>query len=90
VRLPRNWEVGGRMMLQSGTPLTTLTGYNEGRTGWQFRADLRVDKRVVYNRWLFDFYVDIVNATVSPESGGLVGANEFRYVLPSVGVRAVL
>jgi hypothetical protein len=32
----------------------------------------------------------VVNTTVSPESGGLVGSGAFRYVLPTVGFRAVL
>lgn len=90
VRLPRNWELGGRLLLQSGTPVTTLFGYNAGRSDWQFRVDLRVDKRAIWNRWLLDFYVDIVNAAVSPESGGLVGSRAVRYVLPTVGLRAVL
>jgi hypothetical protein len=90
VRLPRNWEIGGRVLLQSGTPVTTIYGYNATRTDWQFRADLRVDKRAIWNSWLLDFYVDIVNATVSPESGGLLGSGAMRYVLPTVGFRAVL
>ncbi len=90
VRLPRNWEIGGRLMLQSGTPLTTIYGYNASRSDWQFRADLRVDKRAVWNRWLLDFYVDIINSTVAAESGGLAGSNALRYVVPTIGLRAVL
>ena len=35
--------------------------------------DLRIDKRAVWNKWLLDFYVDILNSTVAPESGGIVG-----------------
>ena len=90
VRLPRNWEIGVRVLLQSGTPVTTVYGYNAGRTGWQFRADLRVDKRVVWNDWMLDFYVDIINSTVAEESGGLVGGSAIRYVIPTIGLRAVL
>lgn len=90
LRLPRNWEFGVRMLLQSGTPLTTIHGYNAGRTPWQFRADLRIDKRAIWNRWMLDFYVDIINTTVDQETGGLVGSSGFRYVLPTVGFRAVL
>jgi hypothetical protein len=90
LRLPRNWEIGGRLLLQSGTPLTTIHGYNAGRSDWQFRADMRVDKRAVWNTWLLDFYVDIINASVSEESGGIVGGSAIRYVLPTVGLRAVL
>jgi TonB family protein len=90
VRLPRNWEVGGRALYQSGTPLATVFGYNAGRSGPQFRFDLRVDKRAVWNRWLLDFYIDVVNATAAEESGGLLGSQPVRYVIPTIGLRAVL
>ncbi len=90
IRLPRNWEIGGRLLLQSGTPLNTIQGTNAGRADWQFRADLRVDKRAVWNSWLLDFYVDIVNATVSEESGGVSGGSGYRYVLPTIGLRGGL
>src|SRR5205814_1872440 len=73
LRLPRNWEFGTRVLLQSGTPLTTIFGHNVSRSDGQFRLDLRVDKRAVWNGWLLDFYVDVINSTVSAESGGLVG-----------------
>ncbi|MFN7134889.1 MAG: TonB-dependent receptor plug domain-containing protein, partial [Myxococcales bacterium] len=90
IRLPRNWELGGRVLLQSGTPLTTIFGYNESRSDGQFRFDLRIDKRAVWKSWMLDFYVDIVNATVSRESGGLVGGQPIRYIVPTIGFRAVL
>ena len=90
VKLPRNWEFGARLLLQSGTPVTTIHGYNDGRTPWEFRADLRIDKRAVWNTWLLDFYVDIVNTTLAEETGGLIGSNSIRYVLPTIGFRAVL
>ncbi len=90
IRLPRNWEIGGRLLLQSGTPLTTLYGYNDARSDGQFRFDLRIDKRAVWNSWLLDFYIDIVNATVARESGGALQGQPIRYILPTVGFRAVL
>jgi TonB family protein len=90
VRLPRNWEVGGRVLLQSGTPLTTIFGSNVARSDGQFRLDLRIDKRAVWKSWLLDFYVDIINSTVAEESGGLVGGAPIRYLIPTVGFRGVL
>jgi TonB family protein len=90
LRLPRNWEFGTRILYQSGTPLTTIFGSNATRSADQFRVDLRLDKRAVWNRWLLDFYVDIVNTTVAAESGGLVGASSIRYVLPTIGLRGTL
>ena len=89
-RLPRNWEVGARVLYQTGTPLTTVFGTNVARSDAQFRVDLRLDKRAVWNRWLLDFYVDIINTTVAAESGGLVGGDAFRYIVPTLGFRAVL
>lgn len=90
LHLPRNWEVGGRLLFQTGTPLTTMYAYNAGRSGPQLRLDVRIDKRAVWNEWLLDFYVDVVNAIVGEESGGLVGGAPIRYVVPTVGFRAVL
>lgn len=90
LKLPRNWEIGGRMLLQTGTPITTIFGYNSGRTDPQMRVDLRIDKRAVWDKWLLDFYIDVINVVVAAESGGLVGSDAFRYVLPTIGFRAVL
>jgi hypothetical protein len=39
---------------------------------------------------MLDFYVDIINATVAEESGGVLGSMSFRYVLPTIGFRVVL
>jgi TonB family protein len=90
IRLPRNWEFGTRVLYQTGTPLTDPFGAVVARADSQFRVDLRIDKRAVWNRWLLDFYVDIINTTVAAESGGLVGADSIRYIIPTIGVRGVL
>jgi TonB family protein len=90
VRLPRNWEIGGRMLLQTGTPLTTIFGHNITRSDGQFRFDLRVDKRAVWNSWLLDFYVDVINSTVAEDTGGLIGGSNIRYIIPTIGLRGVL
>lgn len=90
LKLPRNWEIGGRVLVQTGTPVTTMFGYNSGRTDPQMRVDLRIDKRAVWDKWLLDFYIDVINVVVAAESGGLVGSDAFRYVLPTIGFRAVL
>ncbi|MBI5507239.1 MAG: TonB-dependent receptor [Deltaproteobacteria bacterium] len=89
VALPRNWEAGLRVLLQSGTPLSTVSGVNTGRSDWQLRFDVRFDKRAVWNEWMLDFYVDVINLTVSPESGGIAGGDAFRYLVPTVGFRGV-
>jgi hypothetical protein len=90
LRLPRNWELGIRALLQTGTPLTTIFGRNVARSEGQFRLDLRLDKRAVWNNWLLDFYVDIINTSVAEESGGLLGGAPIRYIVPTIGLRALL
>ncbi len=86
--LPRNWDLGVRLQYQSGKPTTTTYGYNTARTEGYFRIDMRVDKRAVYNKWLFDFYVDVTNITLFPEE--VVAGSFIRYVLPTVGIRGRL
>jgi len=84
--LPRNWDVGMRLQYQSGKPATTTYGYNTARTNGYMRIDFRVDKRAVYRGWLFDFYVDIINAALLPEE--VTPGTTIRYVLPTAGIRA--
>ena len=83
--LRRNWDVGLRWQYQSGRPATTTSGYNAGRGTGYMRLDLRVDKRVVWRRWLLDFYVDITNVALLPEE--VMPGSAIRYVLPTIGLR---
>ncbi|MBT6178399.1 MAG: TonB-dependent receptor plug domain-containing protein, partial [Deltaproteobacteria bacterium] len=86
-----NWEIGSRLVFQTGTPLSTDNGgVASGRSQPNWRIDLRIDKRIVFNQWLLDFYVEILNVGVTRESGGLLSGNGFRYVLPTLGLKANL
>ena len=87
IPLPRSWEIGGRVQYQSGKPVTTTYGYNTARVDPYLRFDVRVDKRAIWNDWMLDFYVDIANATLYPEE--VAPGSVARYVLPTVGFRAV-
>jgi hypothetical protein len=59
-----------------------------------FQLDLRVDRRFVYDRWVLDAYLELVNATLSRQVVELQQTPQgrrdqgFRIVLPSLGVRA--
>ncbi len=86
--LPRNWDIGVRFQYQSGKPATTTAGFNTARTDGYMRIDVRIDKRAVWNKWLFDFYVDLTNISLLPEE--VSPGNSIRYVLPTVGVRGRL
>ena len=88
IPLPRNWDLGMRVQVQSGRPLTTTSGRATARTDPFVRFDLRIDKRAVWNEWLLDFYIDISNVLLSSEE--VAAGADFKYVLPTVGFRALL
>jgi hypothetical protein len=89
VSLPRNWDIGVRVQVQSGRPFTSSAGFNQGRTDPYVGVSLRVDKRAVWDRWLFDFYIDLINITLTPEQIDARVA-PVRIGVPTVGFRAVL
>jgi TonB family protein len=78
-RLPRNWEVGLRIQYVTGAPYTPVAGsiYHADRDRYEPIAgtqassrlrnyrqfDLRVDKRWIYETWIFNLYLDIQNLT---------------------------
>ena len=88
LRLPRNWDLGVRVQYQSGLPATTTSGYNTARANGYTRVDLRIDKRAIWNKWMLDFYIDILNAALLPEE--VTPGTYIRYVLPTAGIRARL
>jgi TonB family protein len=75
--LPRNWQVGGRFRMGSGllrTPVNnavfnssadrydpTFGGINTDRNPFFHQLDLRIDKRWIYPRWIFNAYLDVQN-----------------------------
>jgi len=87
--LPRNWDVAVRAQLQSGRPIANAAGRVD-RTAPFYRIDIRIDKRAVWNDWLLDFYIDIINATLSTERLDNDPGNSLRYTLPTLGVRVVI
>ncbi len=90
IKLERNWEVGGRLQFQTGRPVTTAEyGYNGERVAPFHRFDLRIDKRAVWNEFLLDFYVEVLNVSLAAEEleATLPGV---PFILPFVGFRAVL
>jgi outer membrane receptor protein involved in Fe transport len=78
-RLPREWIVGTRVRAVSGNPYTPPVGavldadtgryqcipgapYSQRLPGF-FQADARVDKRWVFEKWMFSAYLDVQNVT---------------------------
>ena len=58
------------------------------------QLDLRLDRRFIYDRWVLEAYLELINATLTRQVVGLSLTREgireegYRMVLPSLGVRA--
>lgn len=99
-RLPRNYSASVRFHFNSGRPYPV---YNQGTTnvdGYTHlsdfpQLDLRADKRFVFDNYILDAYIEVVNATRSREvydlkrsANGAMTESSYRLVLPSIGVHA--
>lgn len=76
-QLPRNWQIGGRFRYTSGNPTTPVIGnvYNASTDVYSpvygakystrvpafHQLDIRVDKTWIYNKWIFNAYLDMQN-----------------------------
>jgi hypothetical protein len=89
------WTVGGRFHLNSGRPVVV-----EDRTPAELRRlplfhqfDVRIERRYVFDRFLMDVYLELVNTTLQRQVVGyrqdrdVVERDSFRIVLPSLGLR---
>jgi TonB family protein len=110
--LPRNWQVGGRFRLVSGTPITPVVGavanvtadrydpiygaINSERVGAFHQLDVRIDKRWIYQRWMLNLYLDILNIYNRANPSGVTYNFDYRKsksqleipILPILGIRA--
>ena len=75
--LPRNWQVGARFRLVSGSPTTPVTGavFNSNQDQYQAtygptnssrlpmfnQLDVRIDKRWINQGWILNLYLDVQN-----------------------------
>ena len=110
-RLPGEWIVGTRVRMVSGNPYTPVIGHfiEEGRYQCAaspdvlsrrvapfFQADARVDKRWVFERWMFAMYLDVQNATHRANAEFRVPSYDCTQqitipgipVFPTIGLRA--
>ena len=79
VELGKNWKFSARVRYTTGNPYTPIAGsvfdadndvyfplrgdlYSE-RIGPFFQADVRLDKKWIYNQWILTAYLDIENVT---------------------------
>ena len=92
-----SYTIGARAHLNTGRPyfLFDTGGDQYQRLPTYYQLDLRVDRRVVYNRFTLDLYAELENATFNNQvysvmqiyTGQLV-QKSYQIVLPSIGVRA--
>jgi hypothetical protein len=88
--------MGGRVHYNTGRPFLVPepAGPQFTRLPPFYQVDLRIDHRTFYAKFIFDFYVELVNATFSrqvygiTQAGGMPKEESFQIVLPSIGVRA--
>jgi TonB family protein len=76
-RLPYEWQIGARLRFVSGNPETPVigstddlySGYyipspgetNSTRVDPFFQTDFRIDKKIVFDKWMLSLYLDIQN-----------------------------
>ena len=97
-RLPAGrYTFGARAHLNTGRPyfLFDSGGDQYRRLPTYYQLDLRVDRRVLYNRFTLDLYGELENATfnnqvysVMETYPGQLVQKSYQIVLPSIGVRA--
>ena len=99
-RLPRNYSTSVRFHFNSGRPYPVYNQGSQNVDGYTHlsdfpQLDLRADKRFIFDSYILDAYVEVVNATRSQQvydlkrspSGGMT-ESAYRLVLPSIGVHA--
>lgn len=111
VQLPDHWEVSARFRLVTGNPTTAIHSaaydekaddyqaiqgqYNANRLPAFHQLDLRVDKRWVLNRWMFNLYLDVQNVYNRTNPEGVVYNFDYSRqtlqgglpIIPSLGLR---
>lgn len=113
VRLDRQWEAGVRARFVSGNPATPIVGSvfdatsrfyrpltgaeNSTREEPFFQVDVRIDKKIVFDRWMLSVYLDMQNILVFIYQSPEFTVYNYDYTqttsisspfIPSLGIRA--
>jgi len=113
VRLDRQWEAGVRARFVSGNPSTPVVGSvfdatsrfyrpltgaeNSTREDPFFQVDIRIDKKIVFDRWMLSVYLDMQNILVFLYQSPEFTVYNYDYTqttsisspfIPSLGIRA--
>lgn len=100
--LPRNWLVSGRFRLVTGNPNTPVVGaiYNASADRYDptfgavnsdrdkpfHQLDLRIDKRWIYQSWIFGAYLDIQNVYNYANAEGVSYNYDYTESEPETGL----
>ena len=99
-RWPRNYSTSARFHYNSGRPYPLYNNTNASYGVESYinlpafpQLDLRCDKRFIFDKFVMEVYLELVNATRSREvydvkrqPPGVIYENYYRLVLPSAGV----
>ena len=93
------YTLGARGHLNTGRPVLVSGGAAETfvRLPTFYQLDLRAERRILFNTFTLNVYLELVNATMSREvygvdqqASGEISQKSFRLVLPSLGIRGEL
>ena len=106
-RLRKGYQIGGRIHYNTGRPYPV---FNEGSLAASgnsgasilygklpdfYQVDLRFDRRWVFDRYTLDFYLELINTTLTQQvfdmkrrPDGSIDRRGFRIALPSIGLHA--
>jgi TonB dependent receptor-like, beta-barrel len=97
-RWPRRFSTSVRFHYNSGRPYPVYNERTRDVDGYVRlpgfpQLDLRADKRFIFDKFVLDAYVELVNSTLSREvfdvkrqASGVLTEKYYRLVLPSIGV----
>ncbi len=105
------WTFGGRFRFVTGNPYTPITGatfdsdndvyiptrgqiYSQRFEAFN-QLDVRVDRKVIYDRWILTYYIDVLNIMNSKNSQNIEYSYDYSQkkkvrglpILPTIGVK---
>jgi hypothetical protein len=99
-RFGRGYSLGSRFHVNTGRPYPVFDERSPGPPEYRrlptfYQLDVRADKRMVFDRYVLDVYLEVVNTTLSRQvfdlkrnDQGALTEKAYRIVLPSLGVHA--
>ena len=98
-RFPRGYSLGARFHVNTGRPYPIFDDDNPRPPDYTrlptfYQLDVRADKRFIFDKYVLDLYLEVVNTTLSEQvfdirfTQGVLDRRVYKIALPSVGVHA--